>query len=593
MDVWWQVDEARLLQEHDAVCTLVRGTDWCTDIHWSVVEKHLCCSANIKAHGHIYRIRMTYPAFFPELPPYVQPVDDSRRWSGHQYGAGGTLCLEWGPDNWRTDIIGAQLLESTHQLLLMENPLGEPEIRAQPVPSRDQQTLAMQLDRSAFKGLISEEMRRRLAELPLWAPVRLENVLPNLSEVIFTTALLNDQGESSWRDSSLPASFNASSGTMISGFFLRTDMTSESVERIKTLGALSALLKTIRLSFWPHAPCTPLERHQQTSYVIIVDRDNKMHTHLFTPDEKTRFVQIPDDRFLPRQNHQSEQFAGKTVGIVGLGSLGSKVALTLARAGLPNFLLLDEDVLLPGNLVRHTLDWLSVGILKVAAVANQLRNVAPGVDVETFPLNVHGQLSARLQDVAVSRLALCDVIIDATANPDAFTLLNAVSVHAKKPLVWGQVYGGGLGGLVARSRPGLDPSPLQMNAAYREFCTEHPLEATQTPLEAPSIPYAQADEEGTSWQATDADVGVIAHHLGQLVLDLLLEQQSRFPAAMYLLGFKSGWIFSQPFENRAIEMPEAEVWNEAQPENANLTEDERQRLLAFQSEIQLNSGTLV
>jgi len=593
MDVWWQADEARLLQEHDAVSTLIRETSWCTAVRWSIVEEDLCCEANIEAHGHIYRVRMTYPAFFPHLPPYVHPVDDSRRWSGHQYGAGGVLCLEWGPDNWRSDVTGAQLLESTQRLLLLENPLGDPEIRAQPVPSRDEQTLAMHLSGSGFKGFLSQEMRRRLSELPPWTPSRLESVLPNLSEVIFTTALLNDREEVIWRDSSLPAEFTTAGGTAVSGFFLRTDLAPETIEQVKTLATLAELLKATGQSFWPHVPSVPLDQHQFSAYVIIVDQDDRIHTHLFMPDKVTRVVQIPDDRSSPRQDHQPEQLAGKTVGIVGLGSLGSKVALTLARAGVTHLLLFDEDVLLPGNLVRHALDWRSIGSRKVAAMARLLRDVAPGITVNELSLTLSGQLSARRQDGAASLLALCDVIIDATANPDAFALLSVISARARKPLVWGQIYGGGLGGLVARSRPGFDPTPLQMNAAYQEFCADHPLEAAQTPFEAPSVPYALADEQGRSWQATDADVGVIAHHLGQLVLDLLLEQQSRFPAAMYLLGFRKGWIFSQPFENQAIEMPSAASWNKASAGDIELTEDEQQRLKAFRSELQMDPGALV
>ena len=42
------------------------------------------------------------------------------------------------------------------------------------------------------------------------------------------------------------------------------------------------------------------------------------------------------------------------------------------------FLLLDGDVLLPGNLVRHDLDWASVGGHKVDELAWRLAVVRPG-----------------------------------------------------------------------------------------------------------------------------------------------------------------------------------------------------------------------
>ena len=68
------------------------------------------------------------------------------RVSGHQYGGpNGTLCLEWGPDNWRKDVTAAQMLLSAYRLFDTENPLwsNRPEI---PVvaPSRHQLTIGQQ-----------------------------------------------------------------------------------------------------------------------------------------------------------------------------------------------------------------------------------------------------------------------------------------------------------------------------------------------------------------------------------------------------------------------------------------------------------------
>ena len=51
-----------------------------------------------------------------------------------------------------------------------------------------------------------------------------------------------------------------------------------------------------------------------------------------------------------------ELLAQKRVGIVGLGSGGGFVALSLAMSGVGKFVLIDDDTLEDGNVVRHVAD---------------------------------------------------------------------------------------------------------------------------------------------------------------------------------------------------------------------------------------------
>jgi tRNA A37 threonylcarbamoyladenosine dehydratase len=67
------------------------------------------------------------------------------------------------------------------------------------------------------------------------------------------------------------------------------------------------------------------------------------------------------------------------IGIVGLGSAGSKIAVSLARMGVRNFYLVDHDILLPENLGRNELDWQQVG-----------RHKAKGVETAIGLVNVEG-----------------------------------------------------------------------------------------------------------------------------------------------------------------------------------------------------------
>jgi hypothetical protein len=60
------------------------------------------------------------------------------RWSGHQYGPGGELCLEYVADNPHPDLTGADMVNSANQLLAGEQPSHG---RAAEVASRHVTTL--------------------------------------------------------------------------------------------------------------------------------------------------------------------------------------------------------------------------------------------------------------------------------------------------------------------------------------------------------------------------------------------------------------------------------------------------------------------
>ena len=89
-----------------------------------------------------------------------------------------------------------------------------------------------------------------------------------------------------------------------------------------------------------------------------------------------------------------ESLASRKVGIVGCGALGSKIAASLARSGVRGFVLIDEDILKPGNLVRHELDVGSVGAHRAEALATRLKALAAGISVSYRRVILGGQESS-------------------------------------------------------------------------------------------------------------------------------------------------------------------------------------------------------
>lgn len=76
------------------------------------------------------------------------------------------------------------------------------------------------------------------------------------------------------------------------------------------------------------------------------------------------------------------RLAEKKVGVMGVGSGGGFVALSLAMSGVGNFLLVDNDVIEAGNITRHVADLRHVGQNKAKAVADLIHNRNPEASID-------------------------------------------------------------------------------------------------------------------------------------------------------------------------------------------------------------------
>lgn len=112
-----------------------------------------------------------------------------------------------------------------------------------------------------------------------------------------------------------------------------------------------------------------------------------------------------------------EVLRNRSAAVVGCGAIGSFVADQLVRAGVGRLTLLDQDLLRPGNLVRHLAGPEHVGLTKAHAVRQALGAArCPAV------LTVRNGSLVTAQDAA-DVLAGHDLVIDATADGSATALL--------------------------------------------------------------------------------------------------------------------------------------------------------------------------
>lgn len=81
---------------------------------------------------------------------------------------------------------------------------------------------------------------------------------------------------------------------------------------------------------------------------------------------------------------ESDTMIKKKAVILGCGSVGSLVAMELARAGVSHFLLADPDIVEYHNICRHQCGIEDVGDLKINALERKLKNINPYISISKF-----------------------------------------------------------------------------------------------------------------------------------------------------------------------------------------------------------------
>ncbi len=153
----------------------------------------------------------------------------------------------------------------------------------------------------------------------------------------------------------------------------------------------------------------------------------------FAADEDTALNEgdevylIPKDRLPPKAALEAmmcsrhtprvhEKVHAGRVAICGLGGLGSNAAVYLARTGVGHLHLIDFDTVDASNLNRQSYMVCDLGQRKTDALARQLQDINPFIDVQTsFVRLTEENIPEILKDE--------QIICEAFDNPDAKTML--------------------------------------------------------------------------------------------------------------------------------------------------------------------------
>jgi molybdopterin/thiamine biosynthesis adenylyltransferase len=126
-----------------------------------------------------------------------------------------------------------------------------------------------------------------------------------------------------------------------------------------------------------------------------------------------------------------------TVGVLGVGGLGSPAIMYLAAAGVGRIILVDDQVPEMSNLNRQTMHWLrdvSASRLKVESAAWKIKEMNEEVQVlERCERVTKESISSILREA--------EIVLDCTDNFETRYALNSFCVETRKPFVHAGVEG--------------------------------------------------------------------------------------------------------------------------------------------------------
>jgi len=182
----------------------------------------------------------------------------------------------------------------------------------------------------------------------------------------------------------------------------------------------------------------------------------------------------------------------KRVGIVGLGSGGGFVALTLAMSGVGKFVLVDDDTLEATNLPRHVADSRYLGRPKAEAVAELIRLRNPQAEVEVRVGRIEQNMEV---------LDHLDLLVSGVDGEGPKYVLNQACLKRNLPAVYAGVYERGEGGDVVVIHPYNGPCYACWAAELREGL------AVSNLAPGEELDYGMIGEDGT----LEAEPGLWLH----------------------------------------------------------------------------------
>lgn len=543
---WWKEKKHVLVREKTKIDEQYPGNDFVFEVR----NNSLWITGTLL---NLFKFELKYPDSYPFALPHIYPEDRSSKCvPRHQYINTGRFCLDIREKTWSSHLTAADIIRSLEVLLIAE---GIRKIK------KDKKLIVYEEDEPT---MLQKKFKTKLCLIPsdLEFPPDLSIgkfkyfylMRPNTYRIVIS-ALMHD--EKDVKSSLVKKIWKTESISSISnGLWIRTSLDNISkILNITEFDKLNDFLvekkiiaegKNLKDTFknTTHIHLLLFDENYPNAYFYVecnIEKNKNEPYGTYVIDLEKISNRIPN-----KDNY--EVLKNRKVTIIGCGSGGSKVAEYLVKAGVHNFVLIDEDILTTENVARHACQLDDISIEKVYAVSNKLHKINPNINVKNIVKNLNTidhHVNGLIKD--------SDVIIVATASNEE--LFNEYTYSRGIPSIYSKVYPFGFGGEVIRIIPNVTPC-FECCHHQKEVLIEEQFKDSKFP-ESETISYDQLrDGRQIPIPSLAVDADFVALMTAKMALDILIEANYEIfkeVPNIRLWGNKKEWIFNQSYQCLSIE----------------------------------------
>lgn len=538
---WWETKKHILVREKDRIDKEFPEHDFT----FMVRENALWVTGTLLG---FFEFECRYPESYPFAPPQIYPKDRSSHWvPKHQYINTGRFCLNIREKTWTSSLSAADIIKSLRDLLMAEE-IRKIKKEDKLILYEDDEPTRLQKIFKKTQCIIPSDI-----DFPSDNSFGVFNYFMYLSagtHRIVVKGITYENGsfksaiaKQVWKSASLFSDFY--------GIWIKTSLTNiGAMLYISEFTELKKFLIENKIIPEEDFLCKNAEGGQYTDFLIFDQEFNNLFFYLecsakknnvepyraYFMDLKTIFDRVPN-----KDNYA--MLVNKKATIIGCGSVGSKVAEYLTKAGVGKFVLIDNDIITSENIIRHACQLDDISIEKVYAIGNKLQKINPQVIVQPVVKDLY-VIDSLIQE----KIKDSDVLVVATAaNEEIF---NEYAYNQGIPAVYSKVYPFGFGGEILRIIPKVTPC-FECAHYFKETLIDEQFNDAVFP-DCRMLSYDQTyDGQQIPLPALAIDSDFVALITSKLALELLIDNDYdnfRDVPNIILWGNKKEWIFDQPYQ---------------------------------------------